>query len=121
MSSTSPSGESAGMGAAPTTTDALLVLLAGVESVGLVMLAVFVMVPVALLAVCTTSWKVAEPAAGSIATLHVIVPVPPDAGVVHANEPLVCVHERNVVWAGTTSVRVTFRAFEGPLFVTEIA
>ena len=108
---------------APATTDAVVVdvLFAVVESVGLAMLAVFVMVPVAPLVVFTTSWNVDEAAAGSAAMLHVIVPVPPAAGDVHVNAgPPVCVEETNVVCTGTASVSATLAASAGPLFVTVI-
>jgi len=97
------------------------VLFAGVESVGLVTLAVFVIVPVAPLLARTTSWNIAEPAAGRPAMLHVIVPVAPAAGAVHVKAgPAVCVNETNVVCAGTASVRATLAASDGPLFATEI-
>ncbi len=109
---------------APGTTGAAVldVLFAAVESVGLAMLAVFVMVPVAPLPVFTMSWNVAVAAAGRAAMLHVIVPVPPSAGIVHVKAgPFVCAEETNVVCAGTASVSTTLAASEGPLFVTEIA
>jgi hypothetical protein len=108
---------------APGTTgaDVLDVLFAGVESVGLAMFAVFVMVPVAPLAVFTTSWNVAVAAAGRAAMLHVTVPVPPTAGMVHVNTgPPVCAEETKVVCAGTASVSTTLAASEGPLFATVI-
>src|SRR5476651_1528240 len=109
--------------AGPATTGAEVVdvLFPAVVSVGLVMSAVFVTVPVAPPEIWTTNWNVEVPAAGRVAMLHVTVPVPPTAGVVQMNDgPPVCVQETNVVWAGTASVSPTVAASDGPLFVTEI-
>ena len=66
----------------------------------------------------TTSVNTALPA-GSVAIVHVTVPVPPTAGVVH-DQPAGDASEVNVVFAGSASVSATVVALLGPLFATVI-
>jgi len=82
-------------------------------------LAVFETVPVAPGLMWTVMENVAEAPVANDASEHVIVPVPPTAGVTHENTgPVVCDSETNVVLAGTTSVSETPDAFDGPPFVS---
>jgi hypothetical protein len=103
-----------------TVVEVVALLLATFESaVTLVMLAVLDSVPPKPFAVCTTSVNVALVPAENVPIVQVTVPVPPAAGVVHANVgPAFCVSETNVLLAGTVSVSDTVCASEGPLLVT---
>jgi hypothetical protein len=75
--------------------------------------------PVVELLTFTTIKNVAFVPAASDGELHVIVPVAPTGGVVHAKAgPPVCDSETNMVFAGTASVSDTVCASEGPLLVT---
>jgi hypothetical protein len=96
----------------------LLLLALGSGDV-VVTLAVLLIVPVALELIWTVTENVAEAPLISVASMQVIVPVPPAEGVVQENAgPVVCDSETNVVFAGSTSARVTEVASDGPLFVT---
>jgi len=65
----------------------------------------------------TTIENVDVAPAANVAILQEIVPVPPTAGVEHANAgPLLCVSDRNVVPVGTASVSVTVCASLVPMF-----
>ena len=92
-----------------------------VESVGLETVAVFVMfVPLGVLGLTsTTTVNVAEAPAARVASLPLIVPVPPTAGLVKVKVgPLVWLSETKVVLAGMLSVSCTFWASEGPWLLT---
>jgi len=96
-------------------------LLPGVGSlVALVTVAVLLMLmPFASLEMTLkTMLNVAVAALAKFAIVQLIGPVPPTAGVVHANVgPAVCVTETNVMPTGTLSVSETVCAPLGPLFV----
>jgi len=98
----------------------LALLFPGIESgVELLTVAVLVIVPVVPDDTFTTIENVADAPAGSVAIVHVIVPVAPAGGVVHAKVgPVVWLSETNVVPAGTVSVSDTLAASEGPAFAT---
>jgi hypothetical protein len=89
------------------------------SGVGLVTVAVFVIVaPVAPGLIFTVMEKVAVPG-GNETIVQLTLPVPPTEGVLQENVgPTVCDSETNVVLAGTVSVRETFAALDGPLFVS---
>src|SRR5256885_2030471 len=92
-----------------------------IESLGLDTVAVFVMFepPAALELTCTTTVNVAEPPAARVASVPLMVPVPPTGGLLKLKVgPLVCVSDTNVVLAGMVSVSCTFWASEGPLLLT---
>jgi len=67
----------------------------------------------------TTSVKVAGGPGANSGLVAVTVPVPPTAGV-EVIHPTGALNEKNVVFAGTTSVRDTLAADAVPLFVTVI-
>src|SRR5207244_5774029 len=67
----------------------------------------------------TTMVNVAEAPAANVASVPVIVPVPPAGGLLNVKVgPLVWLSETKVVLAGVFSVSCTFWAAEGPLFAT---
>ena len=67
---------------------------------------------------CTTRLKLAVPPTGSVARLPATVPLVPTAGVVRLKVgPLAFVSDTKVVLAGIVSLKVTFCAALGPLFV----
>ena len=65
----------------------------------------------------TTTWKFVRVPGARLAIVHVILPVPPTAGVTHAH-PTGVVAETNVVFAGVACVKLTVAALLGPRFVT---
>src|SRR5262245_14085040 len=84
-----------------------------VLSLGLERVAVFVtLVPLGVLELTfTTTVNIADAPTARLEIVHVIVPVPPTAGLVQANAgPLVCVSETKVVLAGMLSVSCTLWA-----------
>src|SRR5947207_99216 len=92
-----------------------------VVSVGLETVAVLTMLePLGVLALtCTTTVNVAAAPAAKVASVPVIVPVPPTAGLVTVKVgPLVWLSETNVVLVGMLSVSCTFWASDGPLLLT---
>ena len=65
----------------------------------------------------TTTIMSAEAPVASVGSVQVTFPVPPTAGVVHA-QPAGTEIEANVVFAGTASRKLTVEAAAGPLLVT---
>ena len=89
--------------------------------VALETLALLVMIaPVAASpATVKASVKIAVEFAGRVAMVQVIVPLPPELGVVHVNgEPESCASERKVVPPGVALVTSTFCASSGPWLIT---
>ena len=86
------------------------------SGVALEIVAVLEIVPLKLEDVWTTTVIVALPPAASEAMLHVMVPVPPTAGVLQENPAPEA--ETNVVFAGTVSVTETACAALGPALLT---
>src|SRR5438477_477731 len=87
-----------------------------VVSVGLETVAVLAMlVPLGVLELTwTTTVNVAEPPAARVASVPVMVPVPPAGGLVNVKVgPLVWLSETKVVLVGMLSVSCTLRASEG--------
>src|SRR5438094_509328 len=80
------------------------------------------LVPVGVLALTwTTTTKVDEAPAASVAEVPVIVPVPPTAGLVTVKVgPLLCVSDTKVVFVGMLSVSTAFGAAAGPTLLTVI-
>src|SRR5260370_483703 len=94
-----------------------------VVSVGLDTVAVFVMfVPPGVLALtCTTTVNVAEAPAARVASVPLMVPVPPTGGLLKVKVgPLSCASGTNGVLAGTLSGGCTFWASEGALSGREV-
>ena len=65
----------------------------------------------------TTTIMLADAPEAKLASVQVTVPVAPTAGVVQV-QPAGAEIEANVVFVGTTSVKVAFVELAGPLFVT---
>jgi hypothetical protein len=85
------------------------------ETVAVSAMIVFAGVPAMTL---ITTWKLAVVAGASVAILQVMGgAVAPTAGRVHA-QPTDVIAEKNVVFAGTASVKTTVVALAGPLLVT---
>ena|SRR5947209_5242685 len=117
----SAAGESAGI-ETPTLVVTVALLFVGVAS-GVVELtfAVFeVVVPAAVPdGTLKTNWNDALAPLASEAMVQVIVPVPPTGGAVQEKSgPLVCDSPAKVMFAGTSSVSVTFAAVDGPPLAT---
>src|SRR6266446_2161491 len=92
-----------------------------VVSVGLDTVAVLTMLePLGVLALTwTTIVNVADAPAARVASVPVIVPVPPTGGLVKVKVgPLVWLSDTKVVLVGTLSLSCTFWASDGPLLLT---
>jgi hypothetical protein len=101
----------------PTVVIAVPLLFVGVESeVTEETVAVFVIVPLALVLTITTSVKTELPGA-SDAAVQEMVPFAPTAGVVHV-QPAGDVSDTNVVPAGSVSDIATVAALLGPALLT---